>query len=98
MKEIEVKEAGKRIDIYLNELLDLSRTTIQKMCETGHIKVNNNTIKSSYKVKLGDIIIVETDSGIESAIVKKEAYLELEENLPVDLYSVVRKATKEDIE
>ena len=47
---------------------------------------------------LGDIIIVETDSGIESAIVKKEAYLELEENLPVDLYSVVRKATKEDIE
>ena len=59
MKEIEVKEAGKRIDIYLNELLDLSRTTIQKMCETGHIKVNNNTIKSSYKVKLGDIIIVE---------------------------------------
>lgn len=44
----------------------------------------------------GDIVVVETDSGIDSAIVKKATYMEQEENLPDDLKKVLRKASEND--
>ena len=43
-----------------------------------------------------DIVIAETDSGMDSAIVKKPSYMEKEENLPDSIGKVVRKATDED--
>ena len=55
-------------------------------------------VVNDIECEVGDIVIVESESGIDSAIVKKAAYLESEKNLPTDLYSVVRKATKGDIE
>lgn len=43
-----------------------------------------------------DVVIVETDSGIDSVIVKKGSYMEKEENLPDSIKKVVRKVTDED--
>ena len=45
-----------RIDQYLMEELDISRSKIQKNINDGLIKVNDKLIKSSYKVKENDII------------------------------------------
>ncbi|MEZ0536053.1 RluA family pseudouridine synthase [Caldicellulosiruptoraceae bacterium PP1] len=48
-----------RIDIYLSEKLEKTRSNIQKLIEDGNIKVNEKTIiKSSLKIKDGDIIEV----------------------------------------
>ena len=47
--------------------------------------------------KLGDVVIIKGESGIDSAVVKKAPYLESEDNLPTDLYSVIRIATPEDL-
>ncbi len=45
-----------RIDQYLMENLNISRSKIQKSINDKLIKVNDNIIKNSYKVKINDII------------------------------------------
>ena len=51
---------GQRIDKVLSDLNhEYTRSFVQKMLEEGNITVNGNTVKSSYKVKLGDEIFVE---------------------------------------
>lgn len=55
--KIENNNCG-RIDNYLINVLNFSRSKIQKMIENGYIKVNNNTIKNSYTLKENDIITV----------------------------------------
>ena len=57
--EIDLEDSGKRIDSYLMNNTDFSRSKIQKMLEEGYIKVNNNIIKCSYKIKENDLITVE---------------------------------------
>ncbi len=48
-----------RIDKYLvNIMADISRSRIQNAAEAGNIRVNDKPIKSSYKVKPGDIITI----------------------------------------
>lgn len=56
--EIEEIDVGKRIDIFLSEFLhDFSRSRIQKLIKDDNsIKVNNEAIKASYTLKLGDLI------------------------------------------
>ena len=52
---------------------------------------------NNIECKLGDVVIIKGESGIDSAVVKKEPYLESEDNLPTDSYSVIRVATPEDL-
>lgn len=51
-----VEENGERIDIYLSNILDISRSRVAKMLD--NILVNKNPVKVSYKVKAGDVIEV----------------------------------------
>lgn len=51
---------------------------------------------SDFDLAVGDVVIVETDSGIDSVIIKKKTYLESEQNLPDSLKKVVRKVTDDD--
>ena len=51
---------------------------------------------SEFDLVSNDVVIVETDFGIDSAIVKKASYMEKEENLPDSIKKVVRKVTNED--
>ena len=57
--EIKIEEKQSRIDSYLIEKLDYSRSKVQKLIKEGYIKVNNNKIKNSYKLKENDIIKIE---------------------------------------
>lgn len=58
MQEYEIKEDEGRIDSFLATKLDFSRSKVVKMIKDSKILVNNETIKSSYQLKSGDIITV----------------------------------------
>lgn len=60
MQEFEyIEEENKRIDSYLIEKLNLSRSKIQSMIKEQKILVNNKPIKNSYLLKNGDVISAE---------------------------------------
>ena len=57
MQTIIVEETNnERIDTYLMNNTEYTRSKIQKMLKNGDIKVNNNLVKNSYNVKLHDVI------------------------------------------
>ena len=73
-----VTEDKIRIDKYLTEKTDLSRSKIQKLIDEGKILFNGNEVSSNYKVKLNDKIeIKEEDMDFSIDIVK--------ENIPLDI-------------
>lgn len=75
--EIEVTENEKRIDSYLAEELDLSRSKVQKLVKQGLVTVNGRVVANNYNVKLGDIILVDDDLNYDITI---EA-----EDIPIDI-------------
>lgn len=56
--EIIVDEENVRIDKYLASKTDYSRETITKMLAEEYILVNGKSIKASYRVKVGDVILI----------------------------------------
>lgn len=56
--EVIVDEENVRIDKYLASKTDYSRETITKMLAEEYILVNGKSIKASYKVKDGDVILI----------------------------------------
>ena len=59
MIEIEAKKKEIRLDQYLSEELELSRSKIQKLIKEGKVLVNDKKVQPSYLVKEDDWIIVE---------------------------------------
>ena len=47
-----------RIDKYLIDKIDISRSKIQKLIDDGKILVNNKIAKPSTDIKIGDIITI----------------------------------------
>lgn len=59
MQKIIINENNNtRIDIYLIEQLNFSRSKIQKMLKENYIMVNNKKVKNSYLLKENDIITI----------------------------------------
>lgn len=56
--EVIVDEENVRIDKYLASKTDYSRETITKMLAEEYILVNGKSIKASYKVRVGDVILI----------------------------------------
>ena len=60
MREIKIiaaaEDAGARIDKYISEQEDLSRSRVQALLAAGSILVNQNAVKANYKVKADDCI------------------------------------------
>lgn len=69
---------GLRIDKFLSQQTDtLSRSYIQRLLEDGNILVNQQSVKSNYKVKTSDQIL---------AIIPEPTLLNIEpENIPIDI-------------
>ena len=74
---VEINDSGKRIDKYLNENTEYTRSKIQKMIENGNILVNDIKVKDSYKLKENDYITIEA---------LEETTDILPENIPLDIY------------
>lgn len=75
---VEVEDVKKRLDVYLSEKLDISRSKVQKQIERGNILVNNKEVSSNYKVKENDVIKVMEGDDDNLDIVKPE-------NIPLDI-------------
>ena len=72
-----INNAEKRIDSYLAEELNLSRSKIQKLIKQELVTVNEKTISNNYVVKLGDSIFVNDDLNYDISVEP--------ENIPLDV-------------
>ena len=55
----EITDTDTRIDQYLaSKLTDFTRSRIQSLIKEGNVKVNNTPVKTSYRLKAGDIIAI----------------------------------------
>ncbi len=61
MKELIVEEGTERLDKYLSNVLDISRSKVQNLIKQDKVKVNGKTEKESFKVSNGDRIEVDDD-------------------------------------
>ena len=69
---------NKRIDKYLSEVLNgKSRSYIQGLIEKENIKVNNKNIKSNYKLKENDEILISMPEAIELEVVAEDIPLDI---------------------
>lgn len=74
---IDTNNIGTRIDKYLTDNTDYTRSKIQKMIENGNILVNNKQTKDNYKLKENDRITIE----------EYNEEIDIEpENIPLDIY------------
>lgn len=72
------KWSGIRLDQFITEQLQsLSRSSIQKMIKNGLITVNEKTMKSGYKLCLGDIIHVVIEEPKEVDILPEKLDLDI---------------------
>ena len=76
MQEIVASEYSKRLDSYLSNVLDISRSKISKMIKDGNVLVNGNKCKASDSVDAGDKISYE--------IINEEIKVEAED-IPIDI-------------
>lgn len=70
-------EEQKRIDAYLSEKTEYSRTAIQRLIDEDKIKVNGKKEKSSYKVQIGDKIEIEEEPAKEIELKAQDIPLEI---------------------
>ena len=76
MLKVEDNE-GMRIDSFLSEKLELSRSKIQKLIKEDKVLVNDKVVNNSYQVRLDDIIEVNDELDYDIHV---EA-----ENIPLDI-------------
>ena len=77
-KEILVEnDMQKRIDSFLTENTDYSRTAIQRLIDEDKIKVNGKKEKSSYKVQYGDKIEIEEEPAKEIELKAQDIPIEI---------------------
>ena len=72
-----VDNEGIRLDKYLMDKLDISRSKVQKLIDNNNILVNGNASKASYVVKLDDVIEI---LSMEDEVMDIEA-----ENIPLEI-------------
>ena len=68
---------SKRIDAYISENTEYSRTTIQRLIDEDKIKVNDKKEKASYKVHKGDKIEIEEEPAKDIELKAQKIPLEI---------------------
>ncbi len=74
---VEETEKNIRIDKYLAEKLELSRSKIQKLIEEEKVLVNKKKISANYKIKTGDEILVNDKLDYNITIEKEDIPLDI---------------------
>ena len=69
---------GERLDTYVSSLnSDMSRSNCQRLIKEGNVLVNGNSSKESYRVKLGDEVLVKIEPPKEAKIEAQEIPLNI---------------------
>jgi len=77
-KELIVEsDEPKRIDAYISEKTEYSRTAVQRLIEENKIVVNGKIEKASYKVQIGDKIEIEEEPAKEIELKAQDIPLEI---------------------
>lgn len=66
LKPIEQADIDKRLDVFIAERADMTRSASQKLLKEGFVRVNGNVISKNYKLKENDIIEFELPELTES--------------------------------
>ncbi len=77
---VKKKLTSKRIDKYLvsrRQLQECSRSEIQRLIKEGNIKVNGDFVKSSYEIKLHDVVSVTLPTKDRSTITPEDIPLDI---------------------
>lgn len=82
MKEIKIivqeDEDGTRLDTYISEsIVEMSRSSLQKLIKAGDVKVNGNIVKASYLTKESDEIEVIIPDPVLSHIEPEDIKLDI---------------------
>ena len=75
--KIKSSDENIRIDKYLSTVTDYSREYISKMIKDGFVLVNNNKIKPSYIVSIGDEVDIDESFKIENNIVGEDINVDI---------------------
>ncbi|WP_423302494.1 RluA family pseudouridine synthase [Deferribacter thermophilus] len=91
IKEIELISdiSDVRIDVYLSSVLEKSRNYCSKLIKEGLVLINNNVVKPSYKIDLGDEILVKIPP--EEKLDLKPANIPIEVVFENEFYVVINK-------
>lgn len=73
----EAEDAGTRADVFLAAKLGVSRSNMQKLLEDGRVKRGEKIIKANYKVRAGEMFVVD--------IPEPETIEAVPENIPLDI-------------
>lgn len=73
----EAEDAGTRADVFLAAKLGVSRSNMQKLLEDGRVKRGEKIIKANYKVRAGEMFVVD--------IPEPEPIEAVPENIPLDV-------------
>lgn len=73
----EAENAGTRADVFLAAKLGVSRSNMQKLLEDGRVKRGEKIIKANYKVRAGEMFVVD--------IPEPEPIEAVPENIPLDI-------------
>ncbi len=88
--KVDIKDVDTRLDNYLTNKLEISRSKISKMIKDGQVKVNNKIVKSSYQIKENDEI--EAEEYKEAPLDLKPEKMDLDIVYEDDDVIVVNKA------
>ena len=72
-----VEEGGVRLDKYLSDVSDLSRTRVQELTKAGEVLVNGTAQKSSYKTVAGDVISCDIPEDEPTDIIPQDIPLDV---------------------
>lgn len=75
--EITENQAGERIDRFLADSQDLTRSFFQKILKEGEVIVNGKSVKANYKLRNGDRIEFEIPEAVEPDIVAEDIPLSI---------------------
>ena len=58
------EEAGQRLDVFLAEVGEMTRSAAQKMIDAGLVQVNGKTASKNTKLKAGDTVCAEIQEAV----------------------------------
>ena len=76
--ELRAEVAGQRVDRYLAEHTQLSRSAIQRLARDGHVTADGTAVEPSYKIRGGERLIVDVPDA-------QPALSLLGEDIPIDV-------------